>query len=76
MITEETIANILRAIKPTNRRLRDGWIHACINCARQFAVSNRCFDALQFLTLCDVSLADEKTWREKYGMHNDPSAVA
>jgi hypothetical protein len=76
MYREDFIAGVLRAAKPTDRRLHDGWLYTCIGFARQFQAHNACFDALQFLTLCDLSLADEKKWREKYGMHNDPSAVA
>ena len=62
---EDFIARVLRSTKPTDHRLRDGWLYTCISFARQFQAHNACFDALQFLTLCDLPLADEKKWREK-----------
>lgn len=65
-MNETTIARILRDSKPTNLRLRDGWIASCIAFARAFQASNECFDALAFLTLCDLSMADESQWCERY----------
>lgn len=66
MFKGEFIAGVMRASKPVDRRLRDGWLHACFAVARHLQADDACFDPLKFLDLASVSADDELKWRVKY----------
>jgi hypothetical protein len=65
-MNESTIAGILRAAKPEDRRLHDGWVHSAIKFAELLRINNGCFDPLMFLEFCGVDGKDEHEWRKRY----------